>query len=390
MTVVDWVIVALAVLMAMQGYARGFLVGVCSLAGFAAGALLGSRIGPAVLSGGSHSPWAPAFALGGALLLGMLLGSLCEGVARRLRRFLFFPPVRMIDGLAGALLTACIGLGIAWIAGATLLQSAGSISLPANLRTDIQQSVILRALNRALPPSGPILNALARVDPLPSVSGRVASVPAPDGRIVSASGPRRALASVVRITGQACGLGVEGSGWVAGPGLVVTNAHVVAGETDTVVQLRGVGATLPASAVVFDPHNDIAILRVPGLRAPALQLASGPAAGTPAAILGFPLDGGLNSQPARLGQTQFTATQDAYGRPTVRQISSLRGLVRPGNSGGPMVGPGGRVVGTVFAEITNAPAGQPGGYAVPDAVVEAELSKARVAHSTVSTQTCAD
>jgi S1-C subfamily serine protease len=141
---------------------------------------------------------------------------------------------------------------------------------------------------------------------------------------------------------------------------------------------------------VFDPHNDVAVLRVPGLGAPALQLASGPAAGESAAILGYPLDGGFDRRPGRLGQTATTATTDAYGNATVREISSLRGLVRPGNSGGPMVDAAGQVIGTVFAEITNAPRGKPGGFAVPNHVVSGELAKALRSHRTVSTRGCAD
>jgi len=386
MTAVDWVILALALMLALQGYARGFLVGVASLVGFGLGALLGSRIGPVFLNAGAHSPYAPMFALGGALIGGTVLGSLCEGIARRLRRLLWLPPLRLIDGFAGAVLSAGIGLGIAWIAGAALLQSAVSLDLPTSVRLDIQRSVILKALNRTLPPSGSILDALGNVDPFPSVNGRVADVPAPEAAVLRARGARRAGASVVKITGTACGLDVEGSGWVAAPQTVVTNAHVVAGETDTVVQLRGRGPQLRAQVLVFDPHNDIAVLHVAGLHAAALRLAGMPASGTPGVILGFPLDGGFN----RIGETQVTATQNAYGSPAVREISSLRGLVRPGNSGGPLVGPGGRVMGTVFAQITNAPKGEPGGFAVPNTVVETELAKAARATHTVGTQSCAD
>lgn len=390
MTIVDWLILAFALLMALQGYARGFLVGVMALAGFVGGALVGSHLVPLLLSKGDHSPYAPIFALGGALLGGSLLGGLFEGVARRVRRLLWFPPFRIVDGLAGAALTACLGLGIAWIAGAVLLQGASGFHLSASIRRDLQNSMILKALNGTLPPSGSILNALARIDPLPSVNGRLAEVAAPSPAIVNAAGVDRAAPSVVRIIGSACGLGLEGSGWVAGPGLVVTNAHVVAGEANTVVQVGGRGPGLRATALVFDPHNDISILSVPGLAAPALTLASEPASGESGAILGYPEDGGFDRQPGRLGDTQVTATQNAYGDPAVREISSLRGLVRPGNSGGPMVDASGQVIGTVFAEITNAPKGEPGGFAVPDAVVRAELTKARSAHRAVSTQSCAD
>jgi hypothetical protein len=188
MTVADWLIVAFALLMALQGYSRGFLVGVMALVGFVAGALAGSRLAPLVLSKGNHSPYAPILALVGALVAGSVLGGLFEGVARRVRRLLWFPPLRLLDGLAGAALTTCLGLGIAWITGAVLLQGASGFGISATVRRDLQNSVILKALNRTLPPSGSILDALARIDPLPSVEGRLAQVPAPNPAIVRAAG----------------------------------------------------------------------------------------------------------------------------------------------------------------------------------------------------------
>jgi S1-C subfamily serine protease len=279
---------------------------------------------------------------------------------------------------------------MAWITGAVLLQTSSQLNLPASFRHTIARSLILRNLNKALPPSGPILNALGRIDPLVNTTGRIADVPAPNSGIVRARGVGVASASVVKITGNACGFGIEGSGWVAGPGLVVTNAHVVSGETDTVVQLRGRGRALRAHALAFDAHDDIAVLRVPGLSAPALLLASGPVVGESAAILGFPLNGGFALQPARLGATQRTNTTNAYGNPAIRLISSLRGLVQSGNSGGPLVNAGGAVIGTVFAQITNAPADEPSGLAVPDAIVRRELRRAARARHFASTQGCAD
>jgi S1-C subfamily serine protease len=390
MTLADLVIIVLVLLLALQGFARGFLVGAAALAGFVGGAYIGSRIAPLLLSGGSHSPYSPLFSLGGAVLAGGLLAAIFEGVARRMRRFMWLPGLRIVDGLLGAFLTACIGLGLAWIAGAALLQTSNQLSLPASFRRSLARSVILRDLDSALPPSGPILNALGRIDPLPGVSGRIADVPAPRASIVRTRGVRTARASVVRILGDACNLGIEGSGWIAGSGLVVTNAHVVAGESYTSVQLRGVGSQLPARVVLFDPHNDIAVLRVPLLRARALPLASEPAVGESAAILGFPLNHGFRVRPARLGATQMTATTNAYGNPVVRLISSLRGLVESGNSGGPLVNSAGQVIGTVFAEITNAPKNEPSGLAVPDSIVRAALQTALAARHSVSTRGCAE
>ncbi len=386
MTFVDWLIVVFTLLLALRGYMRGFLVGALSLIGFGLGAYVGTRVGPLLLPHGDHSPYAALFGLAGALLAGGVLASGFEGLGLSARRVVRIPGFAFLDGILGAALTACVALGIAWIIGAIVLQSSGS----SQLRADVQRSSILSELNHILPPSGPILNALARIDPLPSVTGPPANVPRPTRAILAAPGVRSATRSVVRVLGSACGLGIEGSGWTAGPDLVVTNAHVVAGETDTVVQVHGTGPSLRAAPVVFDPHNDIAVLRVPGLSEPALSLASAPHAGVAAAILGYPLDGPFREEPGRLGQTQLTRTENAYGNgPVLRQITSLRGLVRPGNSGGPMVDSSGQVVATVFAAITNAPPGQAGGFAVPDGVVRHELAKAAGAHHTVTSGQCA-
>ncbi|TMK62551.1 MAG: hypothetical protein E6G53_13810 [Actinobacteria bacterium] len=260
MTAVDWIIVAFTLLMAVWGYAQGLVVGALSLAGFVGGGFVGSRLGPLLLHGGAHSPYAPVFGLVGAFILGGLLASTLEVVGLHLRRFLR-GPLGVADGVGGSVLIAAAGLVVCWIAGAVALQTPGA----RGLRRDIQRSAILRRLNDILPPST-VLNALARFDPFPSVNGPSANVPAPTARIAHDADVRRAGRSVVRVLGTACGLGIEGSGWVAGQGgIVVTNAHVVAGESDTTVQLRGIGARYSAHAIWFDRRNDVAILRVPGL-----------------------------------------------------------------------------------------------------------------------------
>lgn len=386
MTAVDWLIVAFTIMLAFWGYMQGFIVGALSLMGFALGAFVGTRVGPLLLPGGAHSQYAPLFGLVGALLAGGVLASGLEGIGSRARSALRLPGLRKVDGLLGAALTACVGLGIAWIVGAVALQSTGS----PPLRRDIQNSAILRALNKLLPPSGPILHALARFDPLPSVRGPAADVPPPTRGILATAGVRAAHKSVLRVVGTACGLGIEGSGWVVAPGLVVTNAHVVAGENDTVVEVGGHGPALSAQAVAFDPHDDVAVLRVSGLSAPPLALSAAPRPGTPAAILGYPLDGPFDAEAGRIGQTQLVRTQDAYGQGLViRSITPLRGLVRPGNSGGPMVDSAGRVAATVFASTTGASAGGRGGFAVPNALVRKELALAESRRSVVGTGGCA-
>ncbi len=384
MTGIDWLILAFAALLAVYGYLQGLLVGGMSLLGFALGAFIGTRIGPLLLPNGSHNQYAPLFGLVGALLAGAILASGFEGLGMRARAALRLPGIRTLDGLLGAVLTGCVGLGIAWIVGAVALQSSNSLTL----RQTLQRSVILSHLDQWLPPSGPILNALARFDPLPSLHGQIAAVPPPAQGIVGASGVRAAEPSIVRVVGDACGLGVEGSGWVAAPGIVVTNAHVVAGETDTRVQPGGNAPGLPAEAIGFNPTDDIAILRVPGLSQRALTLAVNPAAGTSAAILGYPEDGAFDAEPGRIGRTLDVDTENAYGQgPVRRSVTQLLGRVRPGNSGGPMVAADGEVVATVFAALTGSSSG--GGFAVPNALVRAQLSTAEARGSVVGTGPCA-
>jgi S1-C subfamily serine protease len=185
---------------------------------------------------------------------------------------------------------------------------------------------------------------------------------------------------VVRVLGTACGLGVEGSGWIAGPGLVVTNAHVVAGESDTTVTPEGSGTALDATPVHYDPANDLALLRVDGLGGRTLTLSAEVRSGTPGAVLGYPENGPFTITPARVGATGPVVTQDSYGRgPITRELTALRGEVHSGNSGGPIVDADGRVMGTVFAATTQ---GKPGGYAVPNDVVQSALSDSSGAVST--------
>lgn len=384
MTTVDWVIVAFVALLAVYGYLQGFLVGALSLAGFVIGAFVGTRLAALLVPHGDHSRYAPLFGLLGALLAGGVLATGLEGIGIRARAALRLPGLRTVDGVLGAALTAFVGLGIVWILGAVALQSTGSSSI----RNDIQRSAILRQLNQILPPSGPILNALATFDPLPAVRGPSADVAKPNPAIANAPAVRSARQSVVRILGTACGLGVEGSGWVAGPHIVVTNAHVVAGESDTTVQVGGNPPGLAAQVVDFDSHDDVAILRVPDLNAPSLSMASHPSVGTSVAILGYPLDGPFNVQPGRIGLTQSVDTENAYGNgPVVRSITPLRGKVRPGNSGGPLVDASGHVDGTVFAAVTGGTAA--GGMAVPDTVVAPQLARGEARTHPVSSGSCA-
>ena len=371
MTVLDWAIVAFTLALALWGYRQGLIVGTLTLLGFALGAFVGSRIGPLVLNQGAESPYAPLCAALGALVAGALVAVTLESLALNLRERLIKGTgfLHLADGAGGAALIASVALGVVWVFGAVALHAPGT----AQLRADVQRSLILRGLNDVLPPSGPVLNVLDRVDPAPSILGPRAPVAAPDPAIASDPDVVAAGESVVRVLGTACGLGVEGSGWAVEPGLVVTNAHVVAGEDDTTVTTAG-GASLPATPVRYDPENDLALLSVEA-DLPPLALATKADSGTAGAVLGYPENGPYAVAPARLGETRDTVSDDSYGRgPVRRPIASLRGTVRSGNSGGPLVDDRGRVLATVFAATTAGPAG---GFAVPNEVVAPALEGPR-------------
>jgi S1-C subfamily serine protease len=371
-TTVDWIIVAFVILMAFWGFLQGLIVGVLSLIGFAIGAIAGARLAPLLLSAGSHSPYAPLFALLGAILLGGILAMGLESLGFKLRGLLV-GPLGIIDSAGGAILLAAVGLGVAWLFGAVALQTPGA----RDLRRDIQASKILSSLNRHFPPSGSLLNALARFDPFPSVTGEVPILRRPNSRVARDPQVRSAARSTVKILGTACGLGIEGSGWVGAPGLIVTNAHVVAGEHDTTVQPLGAGPQYDAHTVWFDPRNDVAILRANGISnlRPLARNTNAPS-GTSGAVIGYPENGPLDIEPARIGPTITALSQDAYGRgPIRRKITTLRGLVRSGNSGGPLVDSAGRVLTTIFA--SSVARGEHAGYGVPDTLVTEALARAR-------------
>ena len=386
MTGLDWLIVAFALLMGFWGYQQGLIVGVLSLGGFAIGAFLGSRLGPALLPDGSHSPYAPATALAGALLIGGMVAVSLEGIAFTVRRRLLGPAGRrrglaIAESSGGAVLLVAVALGFAWLFGAVALNAPGAQSL----RTAVQRSAILKALNNAFPPSSSLINVLHRIDPRVAVQGPSPDVAPPDSKIAQEPDVGAAGNSVVRVLGTACGLGVEGSGWIAAPDLVVTNAHVVAGESDTTVTPAGSTIQLDATPVHYDPENDLSLLHVDGLGGTPLSFASNVEAGTVGAVLGYPENGPFTIAPARVGVTGPVETQDSYGRgPITRELTALRGEVRSGNSGGPLVDGSGRVMGTVFAATTQ---GKPGGYAVPNDVVAQALSDST---GEVSTGACAE
>jgi uncharacterized membrane protein required for colicin V production len=376
MTEVDLIALGFVALTAFIGWKKGLVASALSVAGIVLGAWLGSRLAPALLQGGSSSPYTPLAALAGAAVGAILLETLGTLAGTSLRSRIRKPRLSKIDGFGGFALGTFAGLAIVWVLGAVALLLPGQ----ADLRHGAQQSALLRRLNEVVSPEK-VLNALARIDPFPAITGPAPPLLPPDPRLAHSVGVRIAAPSVVRVLGTACGVGVEGTGWTARAELVVTAAHVVAGQKDTLVELQS-GARLPAQAVVFDTRNDIAVLHVDGLGLRPLPLA--PArAGAAVAVLGYPENGPFSVTPARVGRTSVVLAENAYGRgPVTRTITSLGGRVRHGDSGAPAVDAGGAVQSTVFAARVRTV----GGYGVPDNVVRGALNSAR---GTVSTGACA-
>jgi S1-C subfamily serine protease len=238
------------------------------------------------------------------------------------------------------------------------------------LRRSVQRSAILGAINDVVPPER-VLETLERVDPIGVFLGPPAIVAPPDEGIAKDPDVQRASQSVVRVTGFACGLGIEGSGWVVRRGLVVTNAHVVAGIRKPRIDTVGEN-TFTSTVVAFDVTNDLAVLRVPGLGARPLRMAE-PDRGTAVALVGYPRNGPLARTPGRLGGTAKVLSRDAYGEgPITRLVTGIRGSVQPGNSGGPGIDAQGQVRTTVFGRRPQ----ETGGYGIPAELVRQALAKA--------------
>jgi hypothetical protein len=276
-------------------------------------------------------------------------------------------PLRLLDSAGGLLLGGALGVAIVWVGASVALLSPGQ----TRLRQEVERSAIVKQLDSALPPRT-LLNLLARIDPFPSIVGPKAPSLPPSKGVLRDPSIRDATKRVVKVLGTACGIGVEGSGWFAGRNLVVTAAHVVAGEEDTIVRIQGQPLPSPADVVLLDIHNDIAVLRVRGVDETPLPIAD-PGSGAAVAILGYPLDAGLTVTPGRIGLTATVLTQDALGHgPVGRTITAVAGRVEHGDSGGPAVDAAGRVESTIFA----ARVGSASGYGVPASIVRSDLARA--------------
>ncbi|EWT00183.1 colicin V synthesis protein [Intrasporangium oryzae NRRL B-24470] len=344
---------------AASGYRQGLISSVFSLLGFFAGAMLAVWQLPNLLA-----RW-PAVAddtrtrvvvlvLGVVLLgwLGQYLGHLAGGAVRKRVEL---PSLRQADSVLGAIVVTLAAAVIVWFLGGSLRTV---VSPP--LAKAMSESKVLQAVNAVVPEqTGEIFagfRGFLSSQGFPQVFGGLAPEPirpvqTPDPAIATSGAIEQARRSVVKVTtrSERCDRGQEGTGWVLSPGRVVTNAHVVAGSE--VVRVQGRGQLLAGRVVVFDPDRDLAIISVPGLEAPPLQLGEDLGRGDSAAVPGYPLDGPYTVVAARVRSLLDARGLDIYGKDrVVREIYSLNTKVQPGNSGGPLLDDRGRVVGVVFAK----------------------------------------
>ena len=364
MTGADLIVIIWVLLSAMIGFRRGLVAQALSLAGFAVGAWIGSRLGPQALSDNARLDWQPVAALVGAVVGGALAQLATAPLAGFLRRRFLRGPLATADGAGGMVAGGVLGLAVVWLLAVTALHQ------PAlGLRGEVQASTILPRLVKWLPAQS-LIDAIVRFDQLPVLGvGGVESLPPPDRSVPVSPAVRRAERSVLLVEGTSCGLTLQGSGWVVRPGLVVTNAHVVSGEHDTQVLFGD--SRLAAQPVYVSAARDIALLRVVGLTLHPLGLRETTPSGTGVAMVGYPGGGPLTVSPGRIGTPAFVFTRDAYDREFVhRTVVPLRGTVRHGDSGGPVLDRSGHVVAMMFA----ADEGGGGGYGVTATDIQRALS----------------
>jgi S1-C subfamily serine protease len=386
----DLIIVVVLVAYAISGYFQGFVVNLIATVGLLIGGLLAVAVVPRVLSDGTPTLSSSLLALSlviGAGAIGQAVGTY---VGAGLRDGLHWRPLRWVDAVAGSALSVVAVLCAAWALG----YSVSGTSIPY-LSTASRDSSILERVDTVMPPRATAVlrsfnevldaNLFPRyIDPFDDEE--IKAVEAPDAETLASPGVRAAQDSVVKILGQAsCNRGIEGTGFAYADGRIMTNAHVVAGVSEPAVVIDG--RQIPTRVVLFDRKLDVAVLAVDGLGLEPLDFDNSGKAGQAAAILGYPENGPFDARAARIRTELRLRSPDIYDRgQVVRQTFSVRGLVRSGNSGGPLVSEDGRVLGVIFAASVS---DKSTGYALTADQVAADARDGATASTPVSTGGCA-
>ncbi|WP_232681064.1 MarP family serine protease [Nocardioides sp. R-C-SC26] len=361
MNLLDWLLVLLVLAYALSGYWQGFITGACATAGLLAGGFFGVWLAPKVLGDASPSLSVSLGALFIVIVSASIGQAVLQLVGARLRDRIRWRPIRAVDAVGGALLSSVAVLLVAWALGVAVSGSGINGLTPL-----VQESSVLRAVNSALPTSAP--SALRAFNDVvgtgefprylePFAPERIIEVSPGAKRLLSDPDIRNAEDSVLKIRGNnRCGRGVEGSGFLYAEDRLMTNAHVVAGVSDPTVEIGE--ETVDADVVYYNSDLDVAVLALDDLGRPALDFVASDDEEAEwvidtedgVAILGYPQDGPYHVERGRVRSEQNLRSPDIYGAGTViREVYSLRGKIRPGNSGGPIVTTQGRVAGVVFA-----------------------------------------
>ena len=390
MNLLDWLLVVLVLTYALSGYWQGFITGAFATTGLLLGGLFGVWLAPTALGDAEPSVVVSLGALFIVILCASLGQALLQYAGARIRDKITWQPVRAVDAVGGAALSAVAVLLVAWALGVAV--SGSGIS---GITGQVRNSTVLGEVDRILPDSAD--SALGAFNDVvgsgffpqyldPFAPERIVEVGPGPKRLLSDPDVAAAEVSVLKIRGtNRCGRGVEGSGFVYADGRVMTNAHVVAGVSDPSVEVNG--DAVAAEVVHYDPDLDVAVLALDTTGLPALSFDTAAEAREGVAILGYPQDGPYDVQVGRIRAEQRLRSPDIYGDGSViRSVYSLRGLVRPGNSGGPIVSSAGDVVGVVFAASVTDP---DTGYALTAEQVGRSAVSGVSADDEVSTGDCA-
>jgi S1-C subfamily serine protease len=390
---IDLTLIALMLVFALNGYRQGFVIGMLSFVGFFGGALIGLQLGPLLANQFADDPIRVLVSLAAVFGLAAAGQAVAGFVGAQLREAIVNASARRLDDLGGALVSVFAVLIVVWLVAAPL----GSSSFPW-LASAVRNSAILGTVDRVMPSEARALsNALRQtVDTrgFPNVFDgltptRVTSVPEPNSALANSRVVLTARNSVVKVLGTApsCSRRIEGSGFIYTPEHVMTNAHVVAGTRSNTVDVNG--ARRQARVVWYDPARDLAVLYVPGLTGPVMPFDARPAqTGADAIVLGFPLDGPYDAQGARVRDRRDITGPDIYNAGKVmREVYTIRGLVRSGNSGGPMVSPEGTVLGVIFAAAAD---DAQTGFAITAEEASSVAAQGQSRTQAVSTGGCAD
>ncbi len=382
MTVVDWVLIGALVVFAIAGWFRGFVAGLLSFIGFLGGGLAAAFVLPGIVDGLIEAEWLKVAAVALGVLIVALIGQFAASMlGQRLRSGITWRPVRLVDNVAGAALNVFAFAAVVWIIASALAY------LPVSAVSEqVTSSRVLVALDSLVPPQARnafgSLRALVGQTDVPRVFSGLAQITGPDVDPPDPAAVTEAIDeardSIVLVTGEApeCSSSVTGSGFVIQSGLVMTNAHVVAGIDTPAVRVRQGDEPLRASVVYFDPQIDIALLSVPALDSVPLPLAGESArSGDPAVLAGFPESGPYRAEPARVRTMVRAMGDDIYGQAGVeREVYVFRGVVLPGNSGGPLMTQDARVLGMVFGADEQA---EDTGYALTASALQNALAEPR-------------